>query len=74
MGEPIEITYTVLNTGSSAAQIVESVISVDVQHWESPRRVPLPAGKNAIGVVTINAGEAKTFTYAVPDRPGTRTW
>jgi hypothetical protein len=41
-----------------------------VQHWESPRRVPLPGGKNTIGPVAISAGEAKTFTYSVPDR----TW
>jgi hypothetical protein len=70
LGEPIEVNYTICNTGSSMAQIVESVLSVDVQHWESPRRVPVPAGKNVIGPVTINAGEAKTFTYTVPDR----TW
>jgi hypothetical protein len=70
MGEPIEVTYTISNTGSSAAHIVESVLSVDVQHWNSPRRVPIPAGKNEIGVVALNAGEAATFTYKVPER----TW
>jgi hypothetical protein len=70
MGEPIEVTYTVCNTGSSAAHIVESVLSVDVQHWNSPRRVPIPAGKNEIGAVALNAGEAATFTYKVPER----TW
>lgn len=70
LGEPIEVTYTVCNIGSSAAQIVESVLSVDVQQWTSPRRVPLPAGKNAIGDVTLSAGEAKTFTHLVPER----TW
>ncbi|HYD06862.1 MAG TPA: hypothetical protein VEC60_14105, partial [Reyranella sp.] len=46
------------------------VLSVDVQHWQSPRRVPLPGGKNAIGAVELNAGEAKTFTYLAPER----TW
>jgi hypothetical protein len=70
LGEPIEVSYTICITGSSVAQIVESVLSVDVQHWQSPRRVPLPAGKNAIGAVELNAGEAKTFTYLAPER----TW
>ena len=70
MGEPITITYTICNIGSSAAQIVESVLQVDVQHWQSPRRVPLPGGKNAIGTVELSAGEAKTFTYQAPER----TW
>jgi hypothetical protein len=70
LGEPIEVTYTICNIGSSAARIVESVLQVDVQHWQSPRRVPLPGGKNAIGAVTLCAGEAKTFTFAVPER----TW
>ncbi len=70
MGEPIEVTYTICNTGSSAARIVESVLSVDVQHWQSPRRVPIPAGKNEIGDVLLNAGEAATFTYKVAER----TW
>ncbi|GAB2177933.1 hypothetical protein [Dongia sp. agr-C8] len=70
IGEPIEVTYTICNTGSSAAHIVESVLSVEVQHWDSPRRVPIPAGKNAIGAVTLNAGEAATFTYKVAER----TW
>ncbi|WP_395019490.1 hypothetical protein [Dongia sp.] len=69
-GEPIEVTYTICNTGSSAARIVESVLSVDVQHWQSPRRVPIPAGKNEIGDLTLNAGEAATFTYKVAER----TW
>lgn len=70
LGEPIEVTYTICNIGSSAAQIVESVLSLDVQQWTSPRRVPLPAGKNAIGDVALSAGEAKTFTYQAPER----TW
>ena len=70
LGEPIEVTYTICNIGSSAAQIVESVLQVDVQHWQSPRRVPLPGGKNAIGAVELCAGEAKTFTFQVPER----TW
>jgi hypothetical protein len=70
LGEPIEVTYTICNIGSSAANIVESVLSVDVQHWDSPRRVPLPGGKNAIGEVGLNAGEAKTLTFHVPER----TW
>jgi hypothetical protein len=70
MGNPIEVTYTICNVGSSTAQIVESVLSVDVQHWSSPRRVPIPGGKNEIGAVTLSAGEAATFTYIVPER----TW
>ena len=70
MGSPNEVTYTITNVGSSAAQIVESVLSVDIQQWSSPRRVPVPAGKNEIGPVTLNAGEAQTFTYKVPER----TW
>jgi hypothetical protein len=70
MGNPIEVTYTITNVGSSTAQIVESVLSVDIQQWSSPRRVPVPAGKNDIGPVTLNAGEAQTFTYKVPER----TW
>ena len=70
MGDPIEVTYTVANIGSSAAHIVESVLSVDVQHWNSPRRVPITGGQNAIGAVELCAGEAKTFTYQVPER----TW
>ncbi|MDQ7249264.1 hypothetical protein [Dongia sedimenti] len=70
LGEPIEVTYTICNIGSSAAEIVESVLSVDVQQWTSPRRVPLPAGRNAIGNLTLSAGEAKTFTYPAPER----TW
>ena len=70
LGEPIAVSYTVCNIGSSAAQIVESVLEVDVQHWQSPRRVPLPGGKNAIGDVALAAGEARTFTYEVPER----TW
>jgi len=70
MGNPIEVTYTITNVGSSTAQIVESVLSVDIQQWSSPRRVPVPAGKNEIGPVTLNAGEAQTFTYKVPER----TW
>jgi hypothetical protein len=70
LGEPIEVTFTICNTGSSAARIVESVLSVDVEHWNSPRRVPLPAGKNEVGAVELSAGEAKTFTYPVPER----TW
>jgi hypothetical protein len=70
LGSPIEVTYTITNVGSSAAQIVESVVSVDIQQWASPRRVPVPAGKNEIGPVTLNAGEARTFTYKVPER----TW
>jgi hypothetical protein len=70
MGNPIEVTYTVCNVGSSTAQIVESVLLVDVQHWASPRRVPIPGGKNEIGAVTLNAGETATFTYKVPER----TW
>jgi hypothetical protein len=70
MGNPIEVTYTICNVGSSTAQIVESVLSVDVQHWSSPRRVPIPGGKNEIGAVTLSAGEAATFTYKVPER----TW
>jgi len=70
LGEPIEVTYTICNTGSSTAQVVESVLSVDIQQWSSPRRVPIPAGRNDIGVLTLNAGEAATFTYKVPER----TW
>jgi hypothetical protein len=70
LGEPIEVTYTICNTGSSAAQMVESVLSVDIQQWTSPRRVPIPAGRNDIGALTLNAGEAATFTYKVPER----TW
>jgi len=70
IGSPIEVTYTITNVGSSTAQIVESVLSVDIQQWSSPRRVPVPAGKNEIGPVTLNAGEAQTFTYKVPER----TW
>ena len=70
LGEPIEVIYTICNVGSAAAQIVESVVSVDVQHWQSPRRVPLPGGQNAIGAVALSAGEAKTFTYLAPER----TW
>jgi hypothetical protein len=70
LGEPIEINYTVCNIGSSAANIVESILQVDVQHWQSPRRVPLPGGKNAIGAVELCAGEAKTFTFHAPER----TW
>jgi hypothetical protein len=70
MGEPIEVTYTICNTGSSAARIVESVLAVDVQHWQSARQVPVPAGRNEIGAVTLHAGEAATFTYRVPER----TW
>jgi hypothetical protein len=69
-GEPIEVTYTVCNIGSSAAQIVESVLSVEVQQWISPRRVPILAGKNAIGSIALSAGEAKTLTYQAPER----TW
>jgi len=69
-GEPIEVIFTICNTGSSAAQIVESVLSVDVQQWQSPRRVPIPGGKNEIGTVLLNAGEARTFTYQAPER----TW
>ena len=70
MGEPIEVTYTICNVGSSTAHIVESVVSVEVQQWTSPRRVPMPAGKNAIGAVALSAGEAATFTYLAPER----TW
>lgn len=70
LGEPVEVTFTICNTGSSAAQIVASVLSVDVQHWNSPRRVPVPAGENAVGDVTLSAGEAKSFTYPAPER----TW
>jgi hypothetical protein len=70
LGEPIEVTYTICNTGSSTAQVVESVLSVDIQQWSSPRRVPIPAGRNDIGALTLNAGEAATFVYKVPER----TW
>ena len=70
LGEPVEVTFTICNTGSSAAQIVASVLSVDVQHWNSPRRVPVPAGENAVGDITLSAGEAKSFTYPAPER----TW
>jgi hypothetical protein len=70
LGEPIEVTYTIANVGSSTAHIVESVISVEVQQWISPRRVPITDGKNVIGAVELSAGEAATFTYAVPER----TW
>jgi hypothetical protein len=70
LGEPIEVTYTICNIGSSAAQIVESVLSVDVQRWNSPRRVPIPAGKNVIGAVELSSGEARTFTHQAPER----TW
>jgi hypothetical protein len=70
LGEPIAVTYTICNIGSSAANIVESVLSVEVQQWSSPRRVPIPAGKNAIGTVELSAGEARTFTYQAPER----TW
>ena len=70
LGEPIEVTFSICNIGSSAAQIVESVLTVDVQHWNSPRRVPITGGQNAIGAVELCAGEAKTFTYQVPER----TW
>ncbi len=69
-GEPIEVTYTICNIGSSATHIVESVLSLDVQQWSSPRRVPVPGGKNAIGDVELSAGEARTFTYQAPER----TW
>jgi hypothetical protein len=70
LGEPIEVTYTLCNVGSSAARVVESVLLVDVQHWTGPRSVPVPAGKNTIGEVELSAGEAKTFTYQAPER----TW
>ena len=70
LGDPIEITYTICNIGSSTASIVESVLSLEVQHWKSPRRVPIPAGKNVIGTVEFGAGEAKTFTYVAPEK----TW
>lgn len=70
LGEPIEVTYTICNVGGSTAQIVASVLSVDVQQWTSPRRVPIPAGKNPIGAVALEAGEAATFTYQAPER----TW
>jgi hypothetical protein len=70
LGEPIEVTYTICNIGSSTAHIVESVFSVEVQHWNSPRRVPMTGGKNEIGAVELNAGERKTFTYQAPER----TW
>jgi hypothetical protein len=70
LGEPIEVTYTLCNIGSSTAHVVESVLSVDVQHWNSPRRVPITAGKNVIGTVELSAGEAKTLTYLAPER----TW
>lgn len=70
MGEPIEVTYTICNTGSSTARIVESVLSVDVQQWSSPRRVPIAAGKNMIGEVELCAGEARTLTFQAPER----TW
>jgi hypothetical protein len=70
LGEPIEVTFSICNIGSSAAQIVESVLVVDVQHWNSPRRVPLAAGKNDIGAIELSAGEAKTFTFPAPER----TW
>jgi hypothetical protein len=70
LGAPIEVNYTICNIGSSATQIVESVLALDVQHWNAPRRVPVPGGKNEIGELELNAGEAKTFTYLAPDR----TW
>jgi hypothetical protein len=70
MGEPIEVTYTISNVGSSTAQIIESVLSVEVQQWNGPRRVPITGGKNAIGTVALSAGEAATFTYQAPER----TW
>ena len=70
LGEPIEVTYTICNIGSSTAHIVESVLSVEVQHWDSPRRVPITGGKNEIGAVELNAGERRTFTYQAPER----TW
>jgi hypothetical protein len=70
LGEPIEVTYTICNIGSSATQIVASVLSLEVQHWNAPRRVPQAGGKNAIGEVELSAGEAKTFTYHAPER----TW
>jgi hypothetical protein len=70
LGEPIEVTFTVCNVGSSTAHIVESVLSLDVEHWNSPRRVPKPAGKNTIGPVVLDAGETQTFTYPAPER----TW
>jgi len=70
LGEPIEVTYTICNTGSSTAHIVESVIAVDVQQWSSPRRVPITGGKNEIGDIALEAGECVTLTYPVPER----TW
>lgn len=70
LGEPIEVTYTICNTGNSTAHIVESVLSVDVEHWNSPRRVPITGGKNEIGDLALEAGESVTFNYHVPER----TW
>jgi len=70
LGEPIEVVFTICNTGSSPGRITESVLSVEVQQWQSPRRVPIPAGKNVIGPVELSAGEARTFTYQAPER----TW
>jgi hypothetical protein len=70
LGEPIEVTYTICNVGSSTAHIVESVLSVEVQQWNSPRRVPITGGKNVIGAIALSAGEATTLTYQVPER----TW
>jgi hypothetical protein len=70
LGEPIVVTYSICNVGSSTAHIVESVLSVDVQQWSSPRRVPKTAGKNMIGPVILDAGETVTLTYPAPER----TW
>jgi hypothetical protein len=66
LGEPIEVTYSICNVGSSTAHLVESVLSIEVQQWNTPRRVPRTAGRNAVGPVALDAGEAKTFTFRAP--------
>jgi len=63
-GKTVIVSYTIANIGDSAAQIVESALDVEFGGAvSSPKFLPVSAGKNDVGAMTLQAGEraAKEF-------------
>ncbi|HVM85874.1 MAG TPA: hypothetical protein VMW18_18415 [Candidatus Binatia bacterium] len=62
-GEPIEVRYTVCNVGGSPAKIVESSIAVEVLRASGLALVPQCNGRNPVGEIVLNPGEAHSLGF-----------